>query len=69
MSGDTPITPVNWSDPTVQSQSFATGYGSSSVASYIGRHTGVTVGTSGSLFVADNYLETSTGSYTTNSER
>ncbi len=55
MSGDTPLTPVNWNDPTVQSQSFVSGYGASSGTSYIGRPTGVTVGIDGSLFIADDF--------------
>jgi glucose/arabinose dehydrogenase len=55
MSGDTPLTPVNWSDPTVQSQSFVSGYGTSSSTSYIGRPTGVAVGIAGSLFLADDF--------------
>ncbi len=54
MSGDSPITPVNWNDPTVQSQSFVSGYGTSAGTSYIGRPTGVAVGINGSLFVADD---------------
>jgi glucose/arabinose dehydrogenase len=46
---------VNWSDPTVQSQSFVSGYGTSSSTSYIGRPTGVAVGIAGSLFLADDF--------------
>jgi len=54
MNGDAPATPVNWSDPTVQHQDFVSGYGSSGSTTYIGRPTGIAVGASGSLFVADD---------------
>jgi glucose/arabinose dehydrogenase len=54
MRGDAPATPVNWNDPTVQHQEIVSGYGSTSSASYAGRPTGIAVGSSGSLFVADD---------------
>jgi glucose/arabinose dehydrogenase len=54
MSGDTPVTPVNWSDPTAQwgNMDFVGGFGSG--PGYLGRTTGVAVGSEGSLFVADD---------------
>jgi len=54
MSGDAPSVAVNWNDPTVQSQTIVGGYGSTASTRYIGRPTGVAVGPSGSLFVADD---------------
>ncbi len=54
MSGDAPSAAVNWNDPTVQSQTIVAGYGSTASTSYIGRPTGVAIGPSGSLFVADD---------------
>lgn len=55
MSGDAPLTPVNWSNAAVQGQQIISGFGSSASASgYIGRPTGIAVGPSGSLFVADD---------------
>jgi glucose/arabinose dehydrogenase len=52
-SGGVPAHAVNWSDPTVQWNDFFTGFQQSS-GSRIGRTTGVAVGSSGSLFVADD---------------
>ena len=55
MNGDTPVTPVNWSDPTAQDQGFVTGFQTGCYASNrIGRPTGVTIGAKGSLFVGDD---------------
>jgi glucose/arabinose dehydrogenase len=55
MRGDVPSTAVSWSDPTVQSIAIVSGYGSAaSSGGYIGRPTGVAVGSNGSLFVADD---------------
>jgi len=54
MNGDSPSAPVNWNDPTVQSRQFVSGYGSSANASYLGRPTGIAVGSNGSLFFADD---------------
>jgi glucose/arabinose dehydrogenase len=55
MSGDTPIAPVNWSDPTVQWETFLHAPGDASGStSYFARPTGIAVGPQGSLFVADD---------------
>ena len=54
MNGDTPATPVNWNDPTAQWKPFMFGFGTSSSNGYIGRPTGIAVGSKGSLFVADD---------------
>ena len=54
MSGDTPVKPVNWNDPSVQWSPFMFNFGSTSGTSYIGRPTGIAVGSQGSLFVADD---------------
>jgi glucose/arabinose dehydrogenase len=54
MNGDAPATAVNWSDPTVQHSDFVSGFGSTANTSYIGRPTGVAVGSNGSLFFADD---------------
>jgi glucose/arabinose dehydrogenase len=54
MNGDVPATAVNWSDPTVQHADFVSGFGSTANTSYIGRPTGVAVGSNGSLFFADD---------------
>lgn len=51
-SGDSPARPVKWSDPTTQWNDFFTGFQQNTSRS--GRTTGVTVGASGSLFVADD---------------
>lgn len=54
MNGDTPEIPVNWSDPTAQWQPFMFGFGAASSTGYVGRPTGIAVGSKGSLFVADD---------------
>jgi glucose/arabinose dehydrogenase len=54
MNGDAPVTPVNWSDPTVQSQAFLAGLGSSTSSQYLARPTGIAIGSQGSLFIADD---------------
>ncbi len=53
MSGDTPRTSVNWSNPTTQWTDFITGFQTPS-GSRIGRPTGIAVGPDGDLFVADD---------------
>ena len=55
MNGDVPATPVDWTDPTKQWQPFVTGFqpGCSS-STRIGRPTGIAVGASGTLFIADD---------------
>ena len=54
MSGDAPVTAVDWSDPTVQwgNMDFIGGFGNG--PGYVGRPTGVAVGSQGSLFVSDD---------------
>jgi glucose/arabinose dehydrogenase len=54
MNGDTPVTPVDWSDPTAQwgNMDFVGGFGNG--PGYLGRPTGIAVGSQGSLFVADD---------------
>ena len=54
MNGDAPRTPVNWSDPTAQWSDFISGFQLADGTTRIGRPTGVAVGASGSLFVADD---------------
>ena len=54
MNGDAPQTPVNWSDPTAQWSGFITGFQLADGTTRIGRPTGIAVGPSGSLFVADD---------------
>ena len=54
MKGDTPSTPVDWSDPHKQWTEFMWGFGSTASTGYIGRPTGITIGSQGSLFVADD---------------
>jgi glucose/arabinose dehydrogenase len=54
MSGDTPKTVVNWSDPSTQWTDFVSGFQQSDGRTRIGRPTGVAVGPSGSLFIADD---------------
>jgi glucose/arabinose dehydrogenase len=54
MSGDAPVMPVNWSDPTAQWSIFLGGMVTPSSTSYFVRPTGVAVGPQGSLFVADD---------------
>lgn len=53
MNGDTPLTSVNWSDPTKQWTDFITGFQLSD-GSRIGRPTGIAVGPQGDLFVGDD---------------
>lgn len=53
MSGDSPVTPVNWSIPTTQWTDFISGFQTPN-GSRIGRPTGIAVGPQGSLFVADD---------------
>jgi glucose/arabinose dehydrogenase len=53
MNGDTPLTAVNWNDPTAQWSEFFGGFQDASGAR-IGRVTGIAVGPNGSLFVADD---------------
>lgn len=54
MNGDAPSTPVDWSDPSKQWKAFMWGFGSTSGTGYIGRPTGIAVGSQGSIFVADD---------------
>ncbi len=54
MTGDTPQTPVNWSDPAAQWTAFVSGFQTPDGTTRIGRPTGLAVGPSGSLFVADD---------------
>jgi glucose/arabinose dehydrogenase len=57
MTGDAPVTRVNWNDPTVQSRTFVGNFGSTwsmGGMGYIGRPTGIAIGVNGSLFVADD---------------
>ncbi len=57
MNGDTPATPVNWNDPTVQWRNFLTGFqDNANNDARIGRPTGIAVGPQGSLFVADDLV-------------
>jgi glucose/arabinose dehydrogenase len=53
LDGDTPRTPVDWSDPNKQWREFLGGF-QGGLMHRIGRPTGVAVGTEGSLFVADD---------------
>jgi glucose/arabinose dehydrogenase len=53
MHGDTPQTPVNWSDPAAQWREFVGGYQQPD-GTRIGRPTGVAVAPDGSLFIADD---------------
>jgi glucose/arabinose dehydrogenase len=54
MNGDAPSNPVNWNDPTAQWTRFMWNFGATSNTNYIGRPTGIAVGSQGSLFVADD---------------
>lgn len=54
MNGDTPKTPVNWSNPAVQWSGFVTGFQAANGVTRIGRPTGLAVGSGGSLFLADD---------------
>lgn len=53
MNGDTPASGVNWSDPTTQWTTFFGGFQQGGTTR-IGRPTGIVVGPTGSLFVADD---------------
>jgi glucose/arabinose dehydrogenase len=54
MNGDAPMTAPNWNDPTAQwgSADFVGGFGEG--PGYLGRPSGIAVGSQGSLFVADD---------------
>jgi glucose/arabinose dehydrogenase len=54
MHGDAPATAVNWNNPSAQWTPFMSGFGSGSNTNYIGRPTGIAVGSQGSMFVADD---------------
>jgi glucose/arabinose dehydrogenase len=54
MNGDAPKTAVNWSDPSAQWNDFLSGFQSSDGRTRTGRPTGIAIGPSGSLFVADD---------------
>jgi glucose/arabinose dehydrogenase len=54
MNGDAPATAVDWTDPTKQWSDFVSGFQSANGTTRIGRPTGVAVGATGSLFVADD---------------
>jgi glucose/arabinose dehydrogenase len=54
MSGDGPMTGVDWGDPTTQWTTFMDGMGTTASTTYTARPTGVAVGPQGSLFVADD---------------
>jgi glucose/arabinose dehydrogenase len=54
MNGDTPQTPVNWSDPSAQWLEVIGGFQLADGTTRIGRPTGLAVGAQGSLFVADD---------------
>jgi glucose/arabinose dehydrogenase len=53
MNGDAPRTPVNWNDPNAQWTPFMWNLGAFPWT-YLGRPTGIAVGSQGSLFVADD---------------
>jgi glucose/arabinose dehydrogenase len=53
MDGDTPHTPVDWSDPSKQWTEFVGGF-QSAYGSRVARPTGVAVGPDGSLYVSDD---------------
>jgi glucose/arabinose dehydrogenase len=52
-AGIAPATPVNWANPATQWQPFLSGFGTN-ISNRIGRPTGITVGSQGSLFIADD---------------
>jgi len=54
MNGDTPVTPVNWNDPTAQWTTFIGGFQDPDSTTRHGRPTGVAVGSKGSLFIGDD---------------
>jgi glucose/arabinose dehydrogenase len=54
MNGDAPKIAVDWNDPSAQWTGFMWGFGTPANTAYIGRVTGIAVGSQGSLFVADD---------------
>jgi glucose/arabinose dehydrogenase len=58
MNGDTPVTPVNWGDPTKQWTDFVTGCQLADGVTRVARPSGITVGRDGSLFLADDLNST-----------
>jgi len=54
MTGDAPRIPVDWANPAAQWQPFVWGFGVQSDTNYVGRPTGIAVGSQGSLFVSDD---------------
>lgn len=54
MNGDSPKTAVDWSNPATQWTDFVSGFQLADGKTRIGRPTGVAVGPSGSLFIADD---------------
>ena len=54
LSGDTPGTAVNWSDPRGQWTEFSGGWQTADAPARIERAAGITVGLRGSLFVSDD---------------
>lgn len=54
MKGDTPVTPVDWSDPTKQWQQFVGGCQLADGVTRIARPTGIAVGPDGTLFFSDD---------------
>ncbi len=54
MSGDAPVTAVDWSDPSKQWSEFIGGFQLNDGVTRIGRPTGSAVGSQGSLFLADD---------------
>jgi glucose/arabinose dehydrogenase len=55
MSGDSPVTPVNWAAPASQWTAFLSSY-QDNLGNRYGQPTGLTVGPQGSLFVADDLM-------------
>jgi len=54
MNGDSPATPVDWTDPTHQWTPFVSGFQAADGMTRLARPTGIAVGPLGSLFVADD---------------
>lgn len=54
MRGDTPVTPVDWSDPSKQWKEFIGGFQLADGVTRIARATGITVARDGSLLLADD---------------
>ncbi len=54
MNGDTPATPVDWSNPSKQWKEFIGGFQLSDGVTRIARSTGIAVGRDGSLFFSDD---------------